>query len=213
MIQTQILDALNWRYAIKKYDADKKLTQEQLALLFEAVRMSPSSFGLQPYKIIHVTNPKVRNELKSAAYGQTQVTDASDFLVFVVPTNLNDSDVDDFIGMISKAQNATLDSLKQYGDMIKGSLASRTAEQNTAWSVRQAYIALGILIAAAALLRIDVSPMEGFDPKQFDEILELKNKNLTSVVTAALGYRSTEDSYSNLPKVRRPKQDLFIELA
>ena len=209
---TNIIEALNWRYAIKQYDPEKKLTEEQVNTLFEAVRMSPSSFGLQPYKIINIKNPEIRAKLRAAGYNQPQITDASQFLVFTVPTNLGEKDVDAFIQLTAETRGASLDSLKDYSDMLKKGIAGRTPEQNIVWAAKQAYIALGVLLTSAAIEKIDASPMEGFDPKQFDEILGLKEYGLTSVVIAALGFRSPEDKYTKLAKVRLAKEDLFIEV-
>jgi len=207
-----IIEALNWRYAVKRYDTSKKLSEEQIDKLFEAVRLSPSSFGLQPYKILNIKSPEIREKLKVAAYGQSQVTDASHFLVFTVPTNLGEKDVDTFLELTAKVRGLTVESMNEYSEMIKGNIASRNPEQNIAWAARQAYIALGVLLTTCAIEGVDANPMEGFNPKQFDEILELKEHNLTSVVIMALGTRSVEDTYSKLKKVRLAKEDLFIEI-
>jgi nitroreductase len=207
-----ILDALHWRYATKAYDSSQKISSEQLTQLLEAVRLSPSSFGLQPYKIIHVTNPELREKLKSASWGQSQITEASDLLVFAVPTNLNDSHVDTFIQKTAQARNIPVEQLAEYAGMIKGSINSRSEDEKIYWNAKQAYIALGFLLETAALEKIDVTPMEGFDNAQYNEILGLGDLNLTATVVATLGYRSKDDTYANLAKVRVPIEDLIVKM-
>jgi nitroreductase len=207
-----IIENLNWRYATKKYDASKVLSVEQVDSLMESVRLAPSSFGVQPYTIINIKDKVVREKLKAAAWGQTQITDASDLILFTVPTNLNDADIEKFIQNTSVTRGVSLESLEEYSNMIKGSVNSRTAEEKITWSAKQAYIALGILLVAAAEQKIDATPMEGFDNAQFDEILDLKSKGLTTVVIAALGYRSEDDHYAALAKVRKDKKDLYLEV-
>lgn len=209
MIQT--INSLNWRYATKAYDLNKKLDPGQISDLIETVRLSPSSFGLQPYKLIEVKNPETREKLKAAAWGQTQITDASNLFVFAVPTNLSDTDVDVFINRTATTRNIPVENLAEYSTMIKGSINSRDEAEKINWAAKQAYIALGVLLTAAAGANIDASPMEGFDSAQFDEILGLKELNLKSVVICAVGYRSDADTYAGLAKVRVSKDDLVIE--
>jgi len=209
---THIIDTLHWRYAIKKYDSTKIIPSEELDSLIEATRLSASSYGLQPYTILNIKDKEIRQKLRAAAWNQPQVTDASDLLVFAVPTGLNDADVDAFIANIAQTRGASLESLAEYAGMIKGTVNSLTPEKKIAWSARQAYIALGTLLIAAADQKIDASPMEGFDAKQFDEILGLGAKGLTSVVITALGYRAEDDAYAKLAKVRKAKGDIYLEI-
>lgn len=208
---TNIIDALHWRYATKAYDLTKKLDSTQVDMLIESVRLSPASFGLSTYKLIHVKNTETREKLKAAAWGQTQISDASDFLVFAAKTNLGEADINEFINDVSETRNVPVESLTGYADMIKGSVGSRSSEENIVWAAKQAYIGLGILLTAAALEKIDATPMEGFDSAQFDEILGLSALNLKSIVVVAIGYRSENDTYSSLAKVRQSKQNLMIE--
>ncbi|MBC7767066.1 NAD(P)H-dependent oxidoreductase [Arenimonas sp.] len=208
---TNIIDALHWRYATKTYDLTKKLDSTQVDMLIESVRLSPASFGLSTYKLIHVKNTETREKLKAAAWGQTQISDASDFLVFAAKTNLGEADINEFINDVSETRNVPVESLTGYADMIKGSVGSRSSEENIVWAAKQAYIGLGILLTAAALEKIDATPMEGFDSAQFDEILGLSALNLKSIVVVAIGYRSENDTYSSLAKVRQSKQNLMIE--
>jgi nitroreductase len=208
---TQIIDAMNWRYAAKAYSTSKKLDDTQVSTLIEAIRLAPSSFGLPTYKIIHVKNPELREKLKAAAWGQTQITDASNLFIFAAKTNITESDADAFIVEVAAIRNIPVDSLTGYEDMIKGAITSRSSDELTAWATKQAYIGLGVLLSAAALENIDASPMEGFDSKQFDEILGLKELGLTTVVIAPVGYRSENDAYANLAKVRVSTDNLVVE--
>lgn len=208
---TQIIDALNWRYATKAYDTSKKLSDDQVNNLIESIRLTPSSFGLPVYKVIHVKDDETREKLKAVAWGQTQITDASELIVFAVKTNLGETDVDEFMNEVSKVRNIPVEGLVDYAGMIKGSLAGRDEEAKINWATKQAYIGLGVLLSAAALDHIDSSPMEGFDSAQFDEILGLKELNLKSVVICALGYRSENDTYAGLAKVRVNKEILVVE--
>ena len=208
---TNIIQAMNWRYATKAYDSNQKLNDTQISTLIEAIRLAPASFGLSTYKVIHVKDVEVREKLKAAAWGQTQLSDASDLLVFAVKTNLNESDVTEFIEEIAKVRNVPIESLSEYANMIKSTISSRSDEQNIVWASKQAYIGLGVLISAAALEEIDATPMEGFDVKQFDEILRLKELGLTTSVICAVGFRSEKDAYAALTKVRMSKDSLVIE--
>ncbi len=206
-----IIDALNWRYATKAYDTNKKLSDEQLLTLIESVRLTPSSYGLPVYKVIHVKDAETREKLKAVAWGQPQITDASDLFVFAVKTDLNDTSVDEYMSLISTTRNAPIESLNEFSGMIKGTLNSLSSEHKEAWASRQAYIALGTLLTTAALHEIDATPMEGFTTTKFDEILGLNELNLKSVVVCALGYRSENDTYASLAKVRESKENIFIE--
>ncbi len=207
-----LIESLNWRYATKKYDPAKKLTGEQLATLLEAVRLAPTSFGLQPFRVIIVDAPDLRTKLRAAGYGQSPITDASHFLVFAAKTDLGIKTVDEFIGLTAAVRNQPNDTFNEYHKMILGSIANNSPEQNTAWAARQAYIALGTLLTAAAMNEIDATPMEGFDRKGFDDVLGLEKLNLTTAVAVAVGFRAADDEYAKLKKVRFPKEKFFIEM-
>lgn len=207
-----IIESLNWRYATKKFDADKKLTDAELSTLTEALRLSASSFGLQPWKFIVVTNPEIRAKLRAAAWDQPQITDASHLIVLTVRKNTDAAAVDAYIESVAKTRNASAESLKGYGDMIKGSFAGKSPETLKEWSSRQVYIALGTLLTAAAHEGIDACPMEGFDAKKFDEILGLDNMGLESRVLAAVGYRAADDAASQIPKARFSKEEVLVEI-
>lgn len=207
-----IIEALQWRYATKVFDTNKKLSEEQKSVLLESLRMSASSYGLQPWKFVVVTNPEVRMKLKEAAWGQPQITDSSELIVLCVKKNVDSALVDTWMQSIAKQRGVEVETLKGYADMINGSLAGRTPEAAKEWASRQVYIALGTLLTAAAVLEIDACPMEGFDNKKFDEILGLDAMGVESRVLAAVGFRSPEDKMANLPKARFPKEDVVVEV-
>jgi len=205
-----IIKQLNWRYATKQFDSSKKLTKDQLNLILEATNLSASSYGLQPYQIIVVENQEIREKLKEAAWGQTQLTDASQVIIFAAKTDLDDKDVDAFIQLVSQLRGVPVDSLLDYSSMMKGSMANLSNEQKTIWTGKQTYIALGQLLTTCAINNIDACPMEGFNHDEFDKILGLKERNLTSMVMATVGFRSEEDKYQHLPKVRKPINEMVI---
>ncbi len=203
------IEDLNWRYATKKFDATKEISQEDLNTLLESIQLSASSYGLQPYEVIVVKNQEVREKLKAAAWNQTQITDASYLLVFANLESVNETYVDSYLDNIAETRNLSREDLKGMEDMIKNTTLQLPSEAQNTWAAKQAYIALGNLLSAAATLKIDTCPMEGFDSEKFDEILGLKEKNLTTAVIAPVGYRSEEDQYQYLTKVRKSKSDLI----
>ena len=206
-----LLEQLNKRYATKKFDTSRKISSEDLNTLLEAIRLSASSYGLQAYKVLVVENPEIRKQLRAAAYDQSQITDASQLLVFALDTNFDEKGVDHFIELTAKSRKVNVSDLSGYSDMMKGSV-QRPKEMVQNWFTHQIYIALGFGLVSAAQLKLDSCPMEGFDNNKFDEILGLQEKNLHSVVLLTVGYRSPEDTYQNMPKVRLPKEELFVNI-
>ncbi len=206
------LENQNWRYATKKYDATKKINSQDLNTLKEAIRLSPSSFGLQLYKVIIVENPELKAKLLPAAYGQTQITDCSHIFVFANQTNISESDIESYINNVSQIRNIPTEALAGYADYMKNSLKPLPEDTKNIWAAKQTYIALANLLNAAAELKIDATPMEGFDAKQFNEILGLDKLNLSAAVIATLGYRHEEDGTQHHKKVRKSNEDLFITL-
>jgi nitroreductase len=209
----QLLEQLNWRYATKQFDSNRKISAADWATIEDALTLSPSSGGLQPWKFIVVTDPAVRAKLSPAAWGQKQITDASHLVVFASKNNFNEADVDEFLKRISVVRGAPVEALAPFREMLVGGIVKSMDEPaRNAWARNQAYIALGNLLTSAALLGIDACPMEGFDRGQFDEILGLKAKGYASAVIATVGYRSSEDKYAAAPKVRFPKERLFVNV-
>ncbi len=208
-----IIEALQWRYATKEFDTSKKLSSEQLHTLTEALRLSASSFGLQPWGFVVVSNPEVRAKLREAAWGQSQITDASELIVICVRKNVDSTLVDTWMQSIAKTRGIDIAELKGYSDMINGSINGRSSpEAAKEWASRQVYIALGTLLATASVEEIDTCPMEGFDNKKFDDILGLDALGLESRVLAAVGFRSATDKMASLPKTRFPKEDVVVEI-
>jgi nitroreductase len=206
------LDHQNWRYATKKFDSTKKISTEDLNFLKEAIRLSSSSFGLQLYKIIIVENLALRSQLQAASWGQSQITEASHLIVFANQTSANNEDVDGYIKNVSQTRNIPETALSGYGDYIKGFIAPLPEEVKNFWNQKQTYLALANLLNAAAELKIDVCPMEGFIPKQYNEILGLDKLNLNAAVVATIGYRHIEDATQHYKKVRKSNEELFITL-
>ena len=207
-----LLENLKWRYATKKMDGSL-VDESKVQQILEATRYSASSFGLQPYHILVVKDPAIREKLSPASYNQPQILGCSHFLVFCIWDDIKEEHIDSFIADIAAKRNLPLEALKDYKAYITGSVSSRSVEEKNIWSAKQAYIALGTALAAAAEAKVDSTPMEGFNPAQYDEILGLKEKGLKSVVILALGHRDAPNDYMvNLPKVRRDSDLLFTTL-
>ena len=200
---------LNWRYATKKFNPNKELIEDDLNTLLESIQLTASSYGLQPYEVIVVKNPEIREKLKAAAWNQSQITEASYLLVFASLKSVSKSYLDSYLDNIAETRNMSREDLKGMEDMITNTTLQLPAEKQKAWAAKQAYIALGNLLSAAANMKIDTCPMEGFEAEKFDEILGLQEKNLTTAVIAPVGYRSEEDQYQHLAKVRKSKSDLI----
>ena len=208
--ENQLLQALQWRYATKVFDATRKIPAATWNALQSAVVLSASSFGLQPYRFVVVNDPQIRAQLMPHAWNQTQVVDASHLIVFATRTNLAEAELDRFIARIAEVRGVPAASLVGYRQMMAGSLLSDDGQTRVPqWAARQAYIALGNLLTSAALLGVDTCPIEGFVPAEFDRILDLPAQGYAAVVCCALGYRSATDKYAALPKVRFPAADLI----
>ena len=199
----------NWRYATKKFNSEKKISNSDLEILKEAIQLSSSSYGLQPYKVLIIENEEIRKQLQPASWGQSQITDASHLFVFASVTNVDAEYITHYAENMAKTRNIPFDSVKGYADFMIGNIASLTPEKQIIWAQKQAYLALGNLLNAAAELKIDVTPMEGFLPEQYNEILGLKEKGLHATLVATIGYRHDEDDTQHYAKVRKPITELF----
>ncbi|SDW98112.1 NAD(P)H-dependent oxidoreductase [Marinobacter mobilis] len=202
---TDVLDALNWRYATKRMN-HHTVPQASIDRIVEAARLAPSSYGLQPYTLLVITDPQLRARIQQQAAPQPQLTECSHLLVFATWASVDEPRVDEFLALTALKRQIPVSDLQGYGEVIKGTL--RTLGSNQArqqWAARQAYIALGMALTVAALEGVDATPMEGFDPLELDRILGLEGKQLNSVVMATLGYRDTDqDALAGQAKVRRP---------
>jgi nitroreductase len=207
--EAQLLDALNWRYATKAFDPALKIPADLWKTLTEAVVLSPSSFGLQPYHFLNIETPAIREQLLPHSWGQRQVVDASHYVVFAARTTMSEVEIDRFLNRTIEVRGGTMESLAMYRGIMLGSLTGAGTEARIpGWAANQAYIGLGNLMTSAALLGVDACPIEGFVPAEYDALLGLKAQGLTSVVCCALGYRGADDKYATLPKVRLPLEEL-----
>jgi nitroreductase len=205
----QLLEALQWRYATKVFDATKKIPDDLWQALKQTLVLTPSSYGLQPYKFLVIDSPAKRAELLPHSWGQKQVVDASHFIVFTAQTKVTEAHVDRLINHTSQARHIPAAALDAYRGMMLGDLVSGPRSKIAhEWATRQAYIALGNVMTCAAVLGVDACPMEGFVPAEYDRILGLNGSGYASVVCCALGYRSANDKYADLAKVRYEPADL-----
>lgn len=203
-----LIKNLNWRYATKNMDG-KSVSEEKLEIILEAINLSASSFGLQPYRVTVVNNMDIKLKLQEAAYGQVQVGSSSHVLVFSVPKILTETDVQTFINNVAITRSIPMNFLDGYKNSINGKVSSMSAVEQQNWSAKQAYIALGNALAAAAEQEIDACPMEGFNTDEFDKILGLDKIGQTSVVILPIGFRAETDTTSHYAKVRKPKEEMF----
>ena len=203
-----LIQDLNWRYATKNMNGET-VSDEKLTAILKATNLAATSYGLQPFTILVVSNKEIKLKLQEAAYGQAQVGSSSAVLVFAVPLKITTADIEGFINLVATTRSMPVEALDGYKGMILGTVGALPAEQQQIWSARQAYIALGTALAAAAEQKVDACPMEGFDAAQFDEILGLTEKGLKSVVIMPVGYRSADDATAKYIKVRKLESELF----
>lgn len=196
-----LIESLKWRYAVKKY-SNQKVSDADVKTILEAINLSASSAGLQPYRVIMVENPEIRKQLAEGGFNP-QVSEASHLLVFAAFDNVSITHIDDYMQRMANTRGLPVEALSDFRNILVANSTGKTQEENFVWATKQAYIGLGTGLIAAADLRIDATPMEGFNPVQFDEILGLKEKGLKSVVLLSLGYRDAEkEPYLNAAKVR-----------
>ena len=205
-----LLARLHWRYATKKFDPARKIHPSVWSALEEALVLTPSSYGLQPYRFVVISVPELRKRLRAASWDQPQVTDASHFVVFARKLAITEADVEKFLGLVVGTRGSARDSLQGYyemmvGDLLKGPRSEWIGE----WAARQTYIALGNLLTSAALLGVDACPIEGLEPARYDEILGLAAKGYGTTNVCALGYRAEDDRYASAKKVRFPSNELI----
>ncbi|WP_346882524.1 NAD(P)H-dependent oxidoreductase [uncultured Algibacter sp.] len=207
-----ILKQLNWRYATKKFDATKKLSNDKLNIIKEAFNLTATSFGLQTIKLVIIKDKDLRATLVHASYNQKQILDASHLLVICIQNDVNKSDILNYYNNIKDTRDTPEAILKPYRDDLMQMMQNKSIKDRQKWSTNQAYIALGNLMAVCAIEGIDACPMEGFIPEQYDKILELDKKDLKSVLLLPIGYRAEDDMFSSLKKVRKPIKEAVIEI-
>ena len=213
-VKNMLQERLNWRYATKKMDPSKPVAQDKVARILEAVQLAPTSSGLQPFEVIVVTNARIKAKLREAAYGQAQVTDGSHVLVFAAWDNYTAERIDAVVDQTVAERGIPRSAVADYFDTLKARMLAQSAEVNFEHAARQAYIAFGIGLTAAAFEEVDATPMEGFDPAEVDKILDLRARGLRSVSLMPLGHRAPEgDWLLAMKKVRRPMAQLVTEVA
>jgi nitroreductase len=202
----------NWRYATKKFDTTKKITAEDLNELKEAIRLSTSSYGLQPYKIFIIENTELREKLQPVSWGQTQITEASHLFVFANIVDIKENHIDDLIANMAVIRGIKKEELQGYADFMKSKIISLDIGTKSVWTSKQTYLALANLMNAAAELKIDVTPMEGFEAEKYNEILGLNELGLNASLVATVGYRHEEDLTQHYAKVRKSDNELFTTI-
>lgn len=207
-----IIEALNWRYATKEFDSSKKVSDQDIETIAESLRLTASSFGLQPWKFLIISNQEIKDSLLEHSWGQKQVTDCSHHIVFCHPREFTDAEVDNFLKETASIRAQLPEELDGYGKMMKGFLSYKDEDQKRAWMKNQVYIALGNLLTTCAVMNIDACPMEGIKQAKYDETLGLTEKGLMTVVACPIGYRSDSDKYASAPKVRYTKLDVIESL-
>lgn len=208
-MQNTLLDALNWRYATKRYDASQKIPEETFQRLLESIRLTPSSYGMQPIKILNISNQELREKINPIAWNQQQVVDASHLLVFCHQTNPGEQQVKEHVMRMATIRQKPVESLEGFQKHVIQALEAMGEEKRAIWTSKQTYIALGQLLLSCAFEKIDATPMEGFDAEALNELLELRKKGFDASLLCAMGYRHLEDPYSSLQKVRKSPQELF----
>ena len=204
-----LVKSFEWRYATKKYNTAKKIDPAVLEELTETVRLAPSSFGLQPYKFLLIEDKAKLEEISRAAHGQPQITTGAHVMVLAVETDIDEKTVSNYIDKAAVARQTERKNLEPREQFVNTVLSKLDYNQRIVWAEKQAFLAVGVFVSAAAEAGIDASPMEGFDNNAVDAILGLKEKNLTSALLFVIGYRSDEDEFATIPKVRKSKTEIF----
>lgn len=205
-----LIQQLDWRYATKKFDPSKKISTADWAVLEKALVLTASSYGLQPWKFIVVTDPALKTKLRAASWNQPQVEDCSHLVAITAQQDITEADLDRFIARTAEVRGVAIDSLAGYkgymmGDLVNGPRHAMIKE----WAARQTFIALGNLLTSAAVLGIDACPLEGIEPAKYDEILGLGESDYATISACPLGYRSDTDKYASAPKVRYEAKDVI----
>lgn len=207
------IESLQWRYATKKFDDSKSLTNNQIDTLKKAFNLTATSYGLQPIKLVVVNNKKIQEQLVEHSWNQQQVAQASHVLVICTQDQLDENDIENYFALVKEIRNTPDEILNPFKNYLKEDVSKKTAKELVPWMKHQAYIALGNLMTVAAIEKIDSCPMEGFIPEKYDEILELDKYNLKSVLVLPVGFRAEDDYMKDLKKVRKNIEDVVIELS
>lgn len=209
---TNILEQLEWRYATKKFDENKKVSTDKIETLKEAFNLTATSYGLQPLKLLVISNPKIIKDLVPMSYNQGQVGNASHIFVICIENKVDTNFIKNYFDLVEKTRNTSREILKSFEDFLINDFGNKTEEDIALWASKQAYLALGNLLTVCAVEEIDACPIEGFVPSQYDEYLKLTEKGLNSVLVMAIGHRAEDDMFSDLKKVRRGVEEVVIEI-
>lgn len=204
-----IIDNFHWRYATKRYDTEKTVSDESISIIKEALRLVPTSYGLQPLKFILIKDYSLRNDLLHYSYNQKSIIESSHLIVIASLKDVPTQEIDDYIENTAITRDIPIDQLSNYSNFLKKTFSSLSAEQKTTWAQKQAYIALGVLLDVCAQLKIDATPMEGFDIDGYDKTLHLTEKGLSATLVIPIGFRHSEDVTQHWKKVRKSTDDLF----
>lgn len=207
-----IIEKLKWRYATKKFDASKRLSQSKLNVLTESFNLTATSYGLQPLKMLVIGNTALKEQLVPITMKQQQVKNASHVLVLCTETEMNSDYIKQYFNLVAETRNTSRDVLSSFEGFLIDEFSEKSKTNLDTWMAKQAYLALGNLLTVCALEDIDSCPIEGFEPTKYDELLGLKEKGLKSVLVLAVGYRSEDDFFSGLEKVRRGVDEVIIEM-
>jgi len=206
------IDNLKWRYAVKKFDHHKILSDNQINILKQAFNLTATSYGLQPIKLVVVKNKDIQKELVLHSWNQQQVSQASHILVICVDTKLDETDVEKYFERVKEIRNTPDEIINSFKEYLKTTISGKTKEDLLSWGKNQAYLALGNLLTVCANEKIDSCPMEGFIPEKYDEVLGLKEKNLSSVLVLPVGYRAEDDIMTQQKKVRKNIDEIVIDI-
>lgn len=209
---TDVLERLKWRYATKKFDASKRLSEEKLSILKESFNLTATSYGLQPLKMVILSNPDLKKLLVPITMDQDQVENASHVLVICTETKIDSDYIKDHFNLVVKIRSTPREILSSFEEYLVSSFSDKQSDELNIWSTNQAYLALGNLLTVCAIEKIDACPIEGFDPGKYDELLQLNEKGLQSVIVLAVGYRAEDDLFSGFDKVRKGVDEVIIEM-
>ncbi len=207
-----IIEQLKWRYATKKFDTTKKLSEEKLTILKESFDLTATSYGLQPIKLVMVSNPETIQQLVPMSYNQTQIGNASHILVLCTETTVDTNFIKNYFNLVEKTRNTPREVLSSFEEFLISDFSKKTQEEKDSWASNQIYLVMGNLLTVCAVEEIDACPIEGFEPEKYDEFLKLTEKGLRSVLVLAVGYRAEDDMFSDFKKVRRGVDEIVIDL-
>lgn len=209
---SNFIENANWRYATKKFDTTKKVATTDLEILKKAISLTATSYGLEPYKILIIENQVIKNQLVAASWGQQIVADASHLIVFANILDFGSEQMNNYFKNVTQTRNVPMEALQGYSDFMQSSINALPLEKRNSWTAKQTYLAMNNLLNACAELKIDATPMEGFIPEKYNEILGLNALGLNAVLAVPIGYRHDDDATQHYLKVRKPAQDLFITI-